>query len=187
MDGADELANLQRELDVLQKLKFTPGLDGSIAGLKSKIEKLMKAAVPPPIPDQAAQLRSALLAEEDTLARIKLVTDRIDGADAKIAHWIADREALARSLTNAQQRHQEALASTATVRLAVGTQPPGAPAVPAHATLFEVFQHAIEAQLCTCEVEDKVKFEMRELAQRGLVVLLSRMATMASAAASTPK
>ena len=96
------------------------------------------------------------------------------------------------AIEKAHERNREVAAQMDEVKRAIAqgsaSGPAGsceAPAVPAHATLFEVFQHAIEAQLSACEVEDKVKLEMRELAQRDLVVLLSRMATMANAAAST--
>ena len=91
---------------------------------------------------------------------------------------------MGRSLTNAQQRHQEALSAIATVRLAVGAQTTGAPAVPAHATLIESLHHAIETSLGTCEVEDRIKLEMRAYAEGHLVGMLSHMATMASGTAS---
>ena len=124
---ADDLAKMQQECEILKKLEHIPGVEGSIAGLQSKIEALLKPAVPAPVPDQATQLREAQLAVDAALARIKSVTERVDSAVLKIARWQTDREALERSLTNAQQRHQEALSAIATVRLAVGAQTTGAP------------------------------------------------------------
>ena len=106
---------------------------------------------------------------------------KIVAADEKIAQWIADREALARSLDNAQQRHQQALASTAAVRLAVSMPPPGAHAVPAHASLVEALRHTMEAQMRTCGVEDSVQAAMMEVAREDFDSLLVRLSALVNA------
>ena len=179
VDGVDELAILQQELDVLQKLKLTPGLGGCISGLKAKIEKLTKAAVPPPVPDQAEQLRDALRAEADAEARIKTLSGKLTAMGEKIAQWSADREALTRSLDNAKLKHQQTLAVTETVRLAVGLPPAVAHAAPAHASLIEALRHTMEVQLRTQGgVGDGVQAEMLEVAQVNFESLSERLRVM---------
>ena len=130
VDRAVVLAKKQQLMSVLMDLKNdnVPGIEGSIAALQAEIEALQEPIVPAPTPDLVVQLGNAQLAEEAASARITYITKRIEGMDMRIARFLSDREALGQSLTNGQQRHQEALSALAIMRSAVGAQTPTAPA-----------------------------------------------------------